>query len=88
MQENKGENTALVKERIIRRNGKIATLRVARKGYKCSECRLTIFLGEHYWSIVTGGGGLASLKFPDRTHVGDCLQKNLNKGGDKNARTG
>lgn len=66
--------------KTIIRNGKTATLRVARKEYPCTECHLTIFIGEHYWNITINGAGLGSIKFPERTHVGECLEKNLSGG--------
>ena len=66
--------------RTITRNGKTATLAVARKNHSCTECHLTIFRGAYYWNITLNGAGLGSIKFPERTHVGDCLQKNLSGG--------
>jgi hypothetical protein len=65
--------------REIRRNGKTATIRVARKDYICTECHFPILRGQPYWSIVLNGSGLGSLKFPERTHEGRCLQKNLSR---------
>lgn len=61
----------------LRTNGKIATLVKARKGYKCDECGLPIEKGEQHYCIYIGGGGLGSLKFPDRIHI-DCIDSHLN----------
>lgn len=44
----------------------------ARKPFICHQCRQQINQGEEYYSITYGGGGLSSLKFPDRIHVG-CI---------------
>jgi hypothetical protein len=57
----------------LRINGRIADLRKSRKAHKCAECGLLIEPGEYYYSVVIGGGGLGSLKFPDRYHV-ECLK--------------
>lgn len=62
----------------IRLNGKIATLRQARKAHKCSECGFPIPTGTNYYEVVYAGSGLGSLKFPDRFHI-ECLE--INKGG-------
>lgn len=55
---------------------KIVTLRKARKEHGCKVCPLPIEKGMEYCEITSGGGGLGSLKFPDRTHAG-CLEKYL-----------
>jgi hypothetical protein len=33
-----------------------------------------IVAGEDYYAVVIGGGGLCSIKFPDRVHV-YCLKR-------------
>ncbi len=71
------------KNDIIRRNGKIATPRHARKEHRCNECADPIPARTDYYEVVLAGSGLGSLKFPDRTHAGDCLETNL---GEDNAR--
>lgn len=58
----------------IREAGRIATLTKARKPYHCSDCQEYILVGTYYYSVVIGGGGLGSIKFPDRIHIG-CLDK-------------
>jgi len=63
----------------IKRNGKTATLRVAKKDHTCTECQLEIFRGESYWEIVINGAGLGNRKYPDRTHGGSCLKSNLRR---------
>jgi len=61
----------------IRRNNYIATLRKARTSKKCSsKCGMPIELGQEYYEVVIGGGGLGNLKFPGRCHIG-CLDKYL-----------
>lgn len=69
--------------RQIFRNGYIAELRRARKSFTCSQCIEEIEKGTLYYSVTKGGGGLGSLKYPDRIHT-DCLNLWFNKhpGGD------
>lgn len=52
----------------IRKEGHIATLTRSRKYHRCALCQEYINKGEQYYSITIGGGGLGSLKFPERTH--------------------
>ena len=61
----------------IRRNGKIATPRNARKEHRCTECPDPIAAGTLYYEVVLAGSGLGSLKFPARVHPGDCVESNL-----------
>jgi hypothetical protein len=56
----------------LRIAGAIAELVKARKGHKCHICGLPIEQGEEHYCIYIGGGGLGSLKFPDRAHL-QCL---------------
>lgn len=76
-EETKAANGALKELRIY---GKIATMRKARKGHKCHGCGEPIDPGTYYYEIVIGGGGLGSLKYPERTHI-TCVGKVL-KGGE------
>ncbi len=69
-----------MKETIMIRNGKTAKLIMARKEHTCAECHLPIHSGDHYWEVTLNGAGLGSIKFPDRTHIGTCLEKNLSGG--------
>ena len=48
--------------------------RRAKKDYKCSKCGQLINKGELHRCIYIGGGGLGSLKFPDREHL-NCPKK-------------
>ena len=52
----------------ILHKGRIADPHTARKGYLCSHCFETILPGERYYSVVIAGGGLGSIKFPERVH--------------------
>ena len=61
----------------IRSNGKIATLRVARKQHDCKECPNPIDPGNSYWEVVYGGGGLRNTKYPNRVHAGVCFDKHM-----------
>jgi len=63
----------LIPTRIIM-NGKIAELITAKKTYKCNECGYPIVPHSDYYKVTIGGGGLGSLKFPDRVHV-HCIEK-------------
>jgi len=65
------------RDNIIRRNGKIATPRVARKEHRCRECPLPISPQECYWEITYAGAGVRSSIYPERTHDGACLNINL-----------
>lgn len=60
-------------QKIIYFDGRIATLTRARKEHRCRECPEPIAAGEHYYSVVIGGGGLCSTKFPKRVHI-ECLR--------------
>jgi len=64
----------------IRRNGRIAELRQARKEYQCDQCKQVIKKRWLYYSVVIGGGGLGSLKYPDRCHV-HCIRRFLDGQG-------
>lgn len=63
----------------IIRNGYIAELRKARKSFTCSQGHKEIEKGTLYYSVTIGGGGLGSLKYPDRVHL-DCLEEFLRRG--------
>ena len=65
---------------VIRRNGLIATPRTAKKEHRCRQCPRPIEVGTMYYEVVVGGGGLGSLKFPDRVHA-ECVEIHLDKGG-------
>jgi hypothetical protein len=43
--------------------------RRARKEHTCKMGDGTIARGEEYWEMTIGGGGLGSIKFPDRVHL-------------------
>lgn len=47
---------------------RVATLRKARKSHLCQQCHGLILAGSNYYALTIGGGGLGSLKFPDRVH--------------------
>lgn len=57
---------------INRELSRIADLRKAQRTHECNECHRLIPKGSSYYSVVIPGGGLGSLKFPDRVHL-DCL---------------
>ena len=57
-------------------NGKVAELVTARKTYKCDECGYPIVPHSDYYTVTIGGGGLGSIKFPDRVHV-RCIEEYL-----------
>ncbi len=63
----------------LRFNGKIATLRRARKAHKCCGCGLPIPAGTDYYEVVYGGSGLGSLKFPEHSHI-ECLEGGVEHG--------
>ena len=60
-------------------NGLIATPRRARKPHFCRHCVGIITADELYYSVTIGGGGLGTLKHPDRVHL-ECLAKFLRRG--------
>jgi hypothetical protein len=62
----------------IYKYGFICELRTARKACVCRECKGVIRKGEHYYHIVIGGGGLLSLKFPNRVQI-NCLDSFLER---------
>lgn len=54
-------------------NGKIADRTFAqRKSFTCWHCKGEIPQFTYYYSVVIAGGGLGSLKFPDRIHE-ECI---------------
>lgn len=63
----------------LRVNGKIATLRRARKSHKCIECGLIIEPRTQYYEVILAGSGLGNLKFPDRV-CEECIKSYLNIG--------
>jgi len=58
----------------IARNGRIAQLIRARVNHRCCVCQEYIEERDYYYSVVVGGGGLGSIKFPERVHT-YCLEK-------------
>ena len=58
--------------------GRIAELKRARKIHNCRECGDTILQSDLYYSVTIAGGGLGSIKFPDRVCV-DCIDDYLEK---------
>ena len=69
-------------EKKVIKDGYIADLRLSRKYYDCVICKKIIGLGEKHYTVVVAGGGLGSLKFPDRVHI-DCLETYLQRKGSK-----
>ena len=49
-------------------NGEVMVKRTARVAHRCDECKLSINPGEPYCEVTVGGGGLASIKHPERYH--------------------
>lgn len=49
----------------------VFTLRRARKQHTCRVCPRPITPGESYYEVTIAGGGLGSLKFPDRIHMSE-----------------
>lgn len=47
-------------------NGKIVEKVRARKPHHCHACGRGIDKGENYYKVTIAGGGLGSLKFPER----------------------
>lgn len=62
-------------ERFIK-NGYIAELLKARRTFTCTVCPEPIAAGSKYYNITIGGGGLGSLKYPERCHD-HCLEEFL-----------
>jgi len=50
----------------IRREGRIAILRHSRKYHRCAVSQEYINRGSLYYAVTIGGGGLGSIKFPER----------------------
>ena len=75
-------NTVSVK---VLAKGYICDLRHARKEHTCSVSGLTILPGEYYFECTVGGGGLGSIKFPDRVKFDFITKYITNKGGLKHA---
>jgi hypothetical protein len=63
---------------VITRNGYRAEVVKARNEHLCSldcpGCTRILPKRQHYWSITVGGGGLNSIKMPDRVHI-KCLKR-------------
>lgn len=55
-------------------NGFIFIPHKARKRYRCYLCRQDILPGTFYYAVEIGGGGLSSMKFPDRIHIGEIQE--------------
>lgn len=66
----------MAESRVVIGKGYICEMHRARKDYKCAECGLLIEAGTEYYQVVIGGGGLQSIKFPERVHD-HCLQSFL-----------
>ena len=65
-------------EKRITRYGFIAEPTKARKASVCRHCSGVIRRGEEYFRMVIGGGGLQSIKFPNRVHAG-CVHAYLDQ---------
>lgn len=69
-------------------NGRIYELRWARKAHSCYMCHENIDKGEMYCNVTIAGGGLGSIKFPDRVHTGECKEKYIEMRGANGNSTG
>lgn len=58
--------------------GRVIDLKKARRHHYCCICPKPILTEEYYFSIVFGGSGLASLKYPERVHK-HCFQTYLDR---------
>jgi len=77
----KENGVAVNTPKILRVNGKQATLRRARKVHKCTECGLLIEPGKFYYEVIlTGGSGVGGFLYPDHVHD-QCIDNYLNIGG-------
>lgn len=63
----RGEGLAMSEQLIA--NGRIATLRRARKFYKCERCECLIEPGEFYYSVVVAGSGVTGMIDAERAHL-------------------
>lgn len=59
-------------------NGRIATLKKARREHICHECEWPIRAGENYYHVTFVRSGLG-LKFPKRVHE-CCIDAHLESG--------
>jgi hypothetical protein len=69
-----------VKERVYFGRSIGSLIRKARRIYECVICRGVIAKGTPYYNVTIGGGGLSSLKFPDRWCPA-CIEKQTEKEG-------
>lgn len=64
--------------RTFTRNGKIATLKKARKNHTCCVCHSKIGVDDHYWHIIYAGSGVRSMVYPERVCV-NCLEVKMGR---------
>lgn len=62
---------ALLTIQELEADGNVVETKFARKPHPCKQCKLPILKGEEYYCVYVGKG-LASLKYPNRYHLG-CL---------------
>jgi hypothetical protein len=58
----------------IYRAGRICEPVTAKRKHTCDQCRGDIVRGDQYRSVTIAGGGLSSIKNPDRVHE-SCFEE-------------
>ena len=71
--------TTTLANRIVHDHGN-AELTTARKHHRCCVCQEYILPKSRYYAIFVGGGGLGSIKFPERVHTA-CLEQYYERAG-------